>query len=796
MCYTKQAPSCRILINGRVQGLGFRPYVYRLAVSMGITGTVSNTDRGVQILAQGKRVAEFVERLKQNPPRLALVAEFSVRRIWAPKFPDFSIRPSTGQRPTGIDVLPDLATCPDCADEILDPKNRRFSYAFTNCTQCGPRYTIIESLPYDRTNTTMRSFRMCPDCNREYQSPADRRFHAQPNACPICGPQLRLLHPDGKPYNNTQDPLTATARAIALGKVVAIKSLGGFQLACDAENTRAVRLLRKRKARPAKPFAVMCEDLAVARLVCRVNPTEAKLLTSPAAPIVLLAKSRRAGRAKISPSIAPGNSRLGIMLACTPLHILLFRALRKVRRKPVILVMTSANPKGSPIASTEQELVADLGDVVDLILTHDRPIANRCDDSVVMTGTHMEAGHTDSVLPVRLARGYVPLTVELSPMFHVKHPTLAVGADSKNAFCLASGNRAYVSQHIGDMGSEGTERFFLEALDRLMKLTGIKPAFVVCDLHPDYFSTRLAQRLSAKWGAKLIRVQHHYAHILSVAAEYGLHSRTLGIALDGTGYGTDGAVWGCEIILVEPDLAWRRVGHLSYMNLPLSGELVPDPTKIARAYRVQIGQGHRPLPGQFVPCSSIGRLFDAVAAITGICRHASFEGQAAIALEAAAAATLANTHDHPLWYNDLRTEFRSSWSQPGPRAPDTCLPTSGARLGPPNIPLTIDARALLRRVLEDIRIGLPPDAVAARFHCRVNHALTAAATRLARAFHVRTVILSGGALQNSVLRAQLRRGFARAKLRILFNRLVPANDGGICLGQVAAAHTGATRPKD
>jgi hydrogenase maturation protein HypF len=525
----------------------------------------------------------------------------------------------------------------------------------------------------------------------------------------------------------------------------------------------------------------MCDCLATARRFCHVSRAEAALLSSVAAPIALLAKRPRP-QLTLSPLIAPGNNRYGVMFPYTPMHALLFRELRRQSGKPAVLIMTSANRKDAPITVADEEIVSELGNVVDIILTHDRPIANRCDDSVILvhdrpctlsasppapgSGIRRTANRADqAVLPIRLARGYAPVVVQLDPMFHVKHPTLGVGGDTRNCLCIAAADRAFVGPHIGDLGSVRAEGFFMEVLERLLAWTGIKPELVACDLHPDYFSTRLAEQLAGKRHLPLVRIQHHLAHTVSAIAESGTTGRVLGLALDGTGYGTDGATWGCEFLLVEPDLSWKRVGHLGYLRLPATGDTVPDPGLIAATYLAQATDSLGPI-GPLT--SSLGRLFDAVAGLTGICRKASFDGQAAIALETAADEYLMN----------------------GKRGSRTA--TLPAGLGRPRVSWSngaavIEPVPIIRQVASDLGSGKGPKATAARFHLTVSRALVAAALGLARMYRVHVLALSGGAVQNSLLRNALCSGLSRHGLRVVCSRTVPVNDGGICLGQAVSA---------
>jgi hydrogenase maturation protein HypF len=544
------------------------------------------------------------------------------------------------------------------------------------------------------------------------------------------------------PLASRLSPIEAAARALLDGRIVAIKSLGGFQLACDATNDRAVARLRKRKNRPAKPLALMCEGVAVARRFCRAGANAGKVLLSSAAPIVLLPKSA-APVVRVADSVAPGNSRLGVMLCYTPLHAVLFKRLRDLAGKPAVLVMTSANRKDDPITADDAELAGELAEVPDLVLTHDRPIANRCDDSVVLVDDPRPsplASRLSPLVTIRRARGYAPQPITLPDMFHVKHAVLAVGAEFKNAFALAQGNRAFLSPHIGTVATVRGERFWLDTFARYAAWTGIRPEVVACDLHPDYASTRLAERLSLDLGLPLIKVQHHHAHVLSVMAEHGLAGPTLGLAFDGTGYGTDGAVWGCEFLLVRQDLNWLRVGHLGYMRLSGAGDEVANPSRVAREYLRQAnGEGWRASR----LTSSLGRLFDAVAAPT--------------ALEA-----VADPKEDGHWFRPALLDRSVS-------------------------PALIRPEPILLDVARETSAGTSPATISARFHNTVALAAARLADALCRQHHVGTVCLSGGSFQNARLRRRLVAELRRFGRRVYWNRMVPLNDGGIALGQVAAA---------
>ncbi len=606
----------------------------------------------------------------------------------------------------------------------------------------------------------MRSFQMCEECQQEYLSPANRRFHAEPIACPKCGPAVQLLNRKGRQIAG--DPIDGAARLILSGKILAIKGLGGFHLCCDARNDRAVLRLRRLKGRDQKPFALMVENLTAVKKICHLPAGAARLLRSPAAPIVLLPK-RRHTESRLSPLIAPRNPAYGVLLPYTPLHLLIFKSLKNNKVKSPVLIMTSANVSDEPIVASEQELFNRTVPFFDYVLTHNREIANRCDDSVLQAET---AGS----IMVRRSRGYTPRPLYLNRMFHVKHPTLAVGADSKNCFALAAGEKLFAGPHIGELGTAAAESFFLAALNRLIEWTRIRPARVVCDLHPDYSSVRLAEILSRKFQLPLKRVQHHYAHILSVMAEHGLRGPVLGLAADGTGYGLDRAIWGCEFLLINPDRTWKRLGHLAYLRHGASAGYLADPGQVAVSYLLQSGietgaLRRLGLPVSSAPTnapvitSSLGRLFDAVAAITGVCRQATFEGEAAIALESEAL-TAGSALDLKLTEVDLLSFHQGM--------------------------LVVDPCPLIRTAFELICSGIPAGKVSLWFHQTLVRAFHQALTRLAKLNQIRTICLSGGSFQNRLLRQELVRKLRVSGFSVYHNQGFPLNDGGIALGQAVA----------
>jgi hydrogenase maturation protein HypF len=756
-----------------VQGVGFRPFIYGLAVRFGLTGWVLNSSSGVDIEAQGgaEQIAGFEAAIRTEAPRLARID----RVIGWPIVPDgresaFIIRHSEANAGTSL-VSPDVAICPDCLAEIFDPANRRYRYPFTNCTNCGPRYSIIRAMPYDRPMTTMRAFTMCPACQAEYDDPLDRRFHAQPNACPVCGPQVELVGGDAALKQITADHLPDDlARAAALlraGYIVAVKGLGGFHLACDATDAEAVGRLRARKGRPHKPFAVMMASLEDVRTHCEVSDEEAALLAGVSAPVVLL--YRRAGSA-IAANVAPDNPMLGVMLPYTPLHHLL------LHDAGVPLVMTSGNLSDLPIIKDNAEALEKLASIADAFLLHNRPIHMRCDDAVWWVDRF--AGEQDLARqPLRRSRGDAPYPVRLA--WESPRQILAVGAEMKNTLCLVRGRDALLSQHIGEVDSLEALDYFREALDHLSGIFKVTPEVVAHDMHPGYLTTRLARELGSERGLPLVAVQHHHAHIAACLAEHGRSDPVIGIAFDGTGYGPDGAIWGGEVLVADLS-GYERAAHLEYLPLPGGEAAIRRPYRIAWGYLLAT-QGSIPeLPtlaafpqeerrivvqqierGVNTPqTSSCGRLFDAVSALAGVCPVATFEAQAAIALELAA--RRANAHQ----------------TVPYPFSVDA----DG----------TIRVAALLATIVEDVEAGRAASQIAARFHASVAQMAVEAACQTRERAGVTTAALSGGAFQNRLLLRLTRDGLRAAGFEVLTHRQVPANDGGLSLGQAAVAlHAGA-----
>ncbi len=635
------AELARISARGVVQGVGFRPFVYRLATKYNLKGWVCNTSEDVKIEVQGenKDLKHFISELEHNAPPLAHIERLSVTYHTPADYTRFEIRPSVAQEGNYQLVSPDIATCQACLAEIFSPGDRRYHYPFTNCTNCGPRFTIIEDIPYDRPKTTMRFFRMCPECQAEYDNPMDRRFHAQPNACPKCGPKLQLLDAKGKRVE-TSDATAVVSRLLREGKVVAIRGLGGFLLACDATNEGAVQLLRQRKRRPFKPLAIMVADMDEARRHCFITETEEKLLGSPQSPIVLLPWKPES---TVCRAVAPNLKYLGVMLPYTPLHHIL------LRQTGLPLVMSSGNISEEPIAKDNDEATRRLAGIADYFLVHNRDIYARYDDSV----TFVERGN---VQLTRRARSYAPYPVNLT--FKARS-VLGCGAEEKNTFCLTKDDYAFVSQHIGDMENLETLEHFQDTLALYEKLFRVEPEIIAYDLHPEYLSTKFALELGSQSShLKLVPVQHHHAHIVSCMADNGLETPVIGVALDGTGYGSDGRIWGGEFLIADYK-GFQRVGHLEYLPLPGGAAAIKRPYRTALGYLFKL-LGERSLDDELAfvgqidaveielikqqvrsglnsPLgSSMGRLFDAVSALIGVRGEIDYEGQAAVELEMAA----------------------------------------------------------------------------------------------------------------------------------------------------------------
>jgi hydrogenase maturation protein HypF len=761
----------RFSVTGVVQGVGFRPFVHRLASELGLGGLVGNDPAAVFVEVQGASLAvdEFGRRLRSDAPPLAVVAGLTWEEL--PVEPDgdgsFQIVPSRSADGAATLIPPDVAVCEDCLRELAAPGDRRYRHPFVTCTNCGPRFTIIRELPYDRPATTMAGFPMCARCAAEYHNPADRRFHAQPVACHDCGPSLWFTDgfADGQEHLTGADAaLAAAQRALADGRVVAIKGIGGYHLACAAGNEEAVAGLRSRKARGGKPFALLVRDLEVARRFADIDEAEAEVLTSPARPVVLL---RRTAAAPVAASVAPGNPMLGLMLPYTPVHhLLLARVPGHDAPVPDAIVLTSANRSDEPICFTDEDAATRLSDLCDAVLDHDRPIHVPCDDSVVRVVDGRE-------LPIRRSRGYAPLPVDLGRELP---PVLAAGGELKNTFCLTEGRFAYCSAHIGDMGTLETLRAFERSV---AQLGGIRrtPERIAADLHPAYLTRVWAERHAGDRPLDL--VQHHHAHVVSLLAEHGrLHTPIVGVAFDGTGYGCDETVWGGEILVLGTDSQrFVRAGHLAAVPLPGGDAAVRNPWRMALAHAWAAGvewtddlapvRAATPtelavLRSQLdrgtgcVATTSMGRLFDAVASLLDVRHRIGYEGQAAIELEVLAGECDAAPAPAGVW--------------PGLAV---------------HADATIDAVPLIRDLVVALRAGVEPARLARAFHSAVAVAVATAVVQVAG--DVRTVGLTGGVFQNVLLLQECRQRLEESGFEVLTHRLVPPNDGGLALGQAAVS---------
>ncbi|HUW01395.1 MAG TPA: carbamoyltransferase HypF [Acidimicrobiales bacterium] len=755
----------RFDVSGVVQGVGFRPFVYRLATEARLDGVVGNDSTRVFIEVTGlnARIEEFAQRLVDEAPPLAHIETVTRTAIPVRSGAGFRIADSTAVDGERTLIPPDTGVCHDCLRELADPADRRHRHPFITCTNCGPRFTIIRDLPYDRPATTMAGFEMCDACAHEYADPSDRRYHAQPIACPNCGPVLEFRDDRIDATERVVDPIEAAAAALRSGDIVAIKGLGGFHLACDAADDEVVRRLRERKHRPDKPFALMVADLTAAAGLAEIGPVEADQLVSPGRPIVLL-RSREGASTAISDAIAPGSPLLGLMLPSTPVHHLLFAS------GAPALVMTSGNLSGEPLAYRDADASARLGDICDAWLTHDRPIHVPCDDSVVrIVG--------DELLPIRRARGFAPLPV---PVAAIDRSVLAVGGELKNAFCLASPRHAWMSQHLGDMENLATLDSFERGVEQFGHIYDIAPEVVAVDLHPGYRTSRWAKTNHA---GRVVEVQHHHAHIASVMAEHGCDpdEPVIGFAFDGTGYGDDGAIWGGEVLLADAH-GYERIAHLAPIDLPGGDAAIGNPCRVALAHLAAAGVEwsddlapvraltpselvvlRRQLDQKIVcvPTTSMGRLFDAVASLLGLRHRISYEAQAAIELEVAADVAI-----------HLTGRYRFGVDGP--------LMTPGP---------------VLRAIVADLRANVPIGEIARAFHEAVAEVVVSTAERLRDERGDHAVALSGGVFQNALLTVMCTSRLSDAGFVVLTHHLVPPNDGGLALGQAfVAGHRRPARP--
>ncbi|MCF6154327.1 MAG: carbamoyltransferase HypF [Candidatus Brocadia sp.] len=757
----------QISVRGLVQGVGFRPFIYNLATKFSLAGFVQNDTNGVFIDVEGRNesIKEFLDHLMKSPPPHVIIEDIRYRSFPPKGYKEFVIEESAIKEGDTTIVSADISICQDCFNEMHDPTERRYRYPFINCTNCGPRFTIIKNTPYDRANTTMSSFTMCPDCRKEYYDPQNRRFHAQPNACPVCGPQLTLYSSKGLKVH-TLDPLSTVCTLLKEGKIVAVKGIGGYHLVCDAMNSMAVSLLRKRKNRNDKPFAVMMENIGTIRQFCHMNGKEETLLLSAQKPIVLL---RKTGRCALSPEVAPEHKYLGVMLPYTPLHYLL------LNESGLPLVMTSGNMRDEPIVYNDSSAFARLKGIADYFLMHDREIFIRCDDSVVRV-------NEDKETIIRRSRGYAPFPLRLQ--YTITRPILACGAFLKNTFCLAHGNHAFISHHIGDLENTESLHSYELSIEHYKDLFSIEPEIIAYDLHPEYLSTKYA--LTQSDNILKIGIQHHHAHIVSGMAENGISHKVIGVAFDGLGYGDDGNLWGGEFLIADLS-GYERVGYLDYVPMPGGEQAIKEPWRMALSYLYQIygdaiSQSSLLPPLQFAAqakknlailfkmlshrinsplTSSMGRLFDSVASILGLQHSVNYEGQAAIKLELIADEY--ETGSYPFYIDVIE----------------------GARF---SMPLHIvQWWQIIEHIVNDLKSKTANSVISAKFHNTIVNTALQVCTILRGCLGLNDVVLSGGVFQNNFLSSRLIRELCSNGFKVYFHQKIPCNDGGISLGQAVIA---------
>lgn len=757
-----------IKITGIVQGVGFRPFVYNLATSLGLKGYVLNSSEGVIIDVEGEtqKIDEFISLIKSKAPSLSKIENITVAAGFSLRnYTSFEIRESLSKSGKFVLISPDIATCPDCLSELLNPEDRRYQYPFINCTNCGPRYSIVMDIPYDRPKTTMAKFKMCPECEREYHDPTNRRFHAQPNACHVCGPQIKLKVQSSKFKVNEREPLKTAIELLKQGAIGAIKGLGGFHIACDATNDEAVRKLREKKRRSNKPFAIMCPDIGTVKKICDISNSSVMLLNNKLKPIVLLPKKSEAKASHymnpISKYVAPDNNYFGVMLPYTPLHQLLFDP------SFIALVMTSGNLSEEPIVINNDEAVEKLSGIADFFLFHNRDIYMRVDDSIVR-----EYKGTKRV--IRRSRGYVPYPIELG----IDMPEiLGCGGELKNTFTLTKGHYAIISQHIGDLENYDAIEFFKETLKNLKNSFRVEPTIIAHDLHPDYWTTKFAKELKTHNSSLItVPIQHHHAHIVSCMAENHIKEKVIGIAWDGTGYGTDGAIWGGEFLIADYK-GFERAGHLRYVPLPGGDKAIKEPYRIALSHLYDTyGADFLKLDIPFinqnkdktknilkmidsrintVETSSAGRLFDAVSSIINGIEAVTFEGEAAIKLEMIADKSVKDSYSYQL----------SAFS---------------------THPLVIDTRILIQGIVNDLLNGVNHTIISAKFHNTLAEIIAEVCKKIKIDTGIDKVVLSGGCFQNIFLLDRTLNKLT-AEFKIFIHKDVPTNDGGISLGQAVIA---------
>ena len=773
----------KIHIKGIVQGVGFRPFIYNLAHTNKIVGWVLNSTDGVHIEAEGSAevVKTFVRDIRPQAPPLAVIDSIEVEYLPPSGYDEFAIRHSTGDESKYIKISPDVCICGDCLSELFDENDRRYRYPFINCTNCGPRYTIIEDIPYDRPKTTMKIFKLCPECQAEYDDPMNRRFHAQPNACPVCGPEVWLADKDGAVIAQRDAAIKKTIELLLDGKIIAVKGLGGFHLACDALNEEAVSVLRERKRRVMKPFGIMSFSMEEVKSYCRVNAAEEELLKSVQRPIVLLAKRPDC---PIAESVAPNNNYLGVMLPYTPLHYILLRKAEsgkpecKEKKNLIALVMTSGNLSEEPIAIDNDEARERLAPLADYFLMHNRDICTRCDDSVAkiekLPLTTHHSPLTNHTVMLRRSRGYAPYPIDVD--FEMRQ-ILACGAELKNTFCLTKENHAFLSQHIGDLQNAEAYKYYCDSIEYIKRLFRIEPKIVAYDLHPEYLSTKYALEQE---NIELVGVQHHHAHAVSCMAEHNLRELVIAVSFDGTGYGLDGTIWGGEFLLAtEKD--FQRVGHLKYLPLPGGDAAVKEPYRMALSYLYDaygedifnldiplvknIAAKKAALILQMIRqninsplTSSCGRLFDAVSALIGIREQVNYEAQAAIELEMLA---------------HRETAESKSYSY---------------QIDAANGISIINLQLMFHEIATELQSEFDAGASSAKFHNTVAKFTLDMCENIREEYHLNKVVLSGGCFQNRYLLSKTVSLLYARDFNPYFQCRVPTNDGGICLGQAVIAN--------
>lgn len=739
----------KLTVKGIVQGVGFRPFIYSLAKKYALNGFVLNNTEGVEIEVEGEpqNLREFIKDIRRASPPISSIEAIEETQLPLFGYKEFVIKESAKKDVSSLLISPDIATCDDCLRELFDPKDRRLGYPFINCTNCGPRFTIIKDIPYDRPRTTMSKFVMCKDCREEYEDPENRRFHAQPNACHVCGPKIFLLDRAGKEIRG--NPIKETARLLRQGKIVAIKGLGGFHLACDASNYEAVSRLRQRKYREDKPLAIMARDLNSIKEVCQVSKEEAKLLCSPRRPIVLLKKRHTR---TIAENVAPNNNYLGVMLPYTPVHTLI------MRESNLFLIMTSGNISDEPIIYENDVAMEKLNSIADYFLLNNRDIYTRCDDSVARVFKNKE-------MLLRRSRGYVPYPVKLA--FNFDSEILATGAHLKNTFCLGRENYAFLSHHIGDLENVEALKAFEQGIEHFKHLFYINPKIVAYDLHPRYLSTQYALSIE---GVRKIGVQHHFAHIASCLAENKISDKVIGVAFDGTGYGLDGRIWGGEFIIGNLKKL-ERVGHFKYVGMPGGEAAIKEPWRMALAYLLYAfgddankfkefdAQKFELLKkGINAPLtSSVGRLFDGISSILGIRDFANYEGQPAVELEMISDESVDETYEF-----EIQNE---------------------------NGMIIVDPKPMILQIVKDRDEGKELSEIGGKFHNFVRDAILGVCSILRNKYNINKVALSGGVFQNMLLLEKTYDSLLEKGFEVYIQRLVPTNDGGISLGQAVLVHS-------